>query len=160
MSIEKDKFFMLLAMQEAQKALIENEVPIGAIVVHKDQVIARAYNKVEQEQSAIAHAELLVLKKACSHLNKKYLPDCTLYVTLEPCPMCASACYWTQLGNLFFATQDPKRGYKSIAPSLLHPKTIVSEGLFATESSQLLKTFFQNLRLKKATKNQLDPFLN
>lgn len=148
MRTEEDIYFMQLALEEAKKAYAAAEVPVGALIVHQGEVIARAHNRVEQRNAATSHAELLVLMDACQQQGDKYLPDCTLYVTLEPCAMCAGACYWTQLGRLVFGAKDPKRGYKKWSPCLLHPKTIVSEGILAIESRALLQKFFKNLRKK------------
>lgn len=138
---------MELALEEAAKAYSQQEVPVGAIVTCKEEVIARAYNKVQQDSMATAHADLLVLQKACQQRSSKYLTDCTLYVTLAPCAMCAGACYWTQIGRLVFGAQDEKRGYQRWDPSLLHPKTAVVEGVLQERSTHLLQTFFQQLRL-------------
>lgn len=142
---------MHLALKQAQKAYAQDEVPIGAIVTYGEEVIAQAHNTVEQDGQAVAHADLLALQRACQHKGAKYLPKCTLYVTLEPCAMCAGACYWTQIDKLVFGAQDEKRGYQRWEPSLLHPKTVVVQGVLAEESTRLLQTFFQKLRkpLKK-----------
>ena len=137
---------MQIALEEAKKAYAQEEVPVGALVVHQGKVIARAHNRVEQCHSAASHGDLLALKQACQQKGDKYLPDCTLYVTLEPCAMCAGACYWTQLGRLVFGAKDPKKGYQKWSPCLLHPKTIVSEGILAMESQEILQRFFKNLR--------------
>ena len=141
---------MQLALKQAQKAYAQDEVPVGAVVTYGHEVIAQAHNTVQQNAQAVAHAELLALQQACKKKGEKYLPQCTLYVTLEPCTMCAGACYWTQLGKLVFAAQDKKRGYQQCSPSLIHPKTIVAHGLLAQESTRLLQAFFQQLRLSSS----------
>ena len=137
---------MQLALKQAEKAYAQDEVPIGAIVTYRHEVIAQAHNTVQQDRQAVAHADLLALQQACQRQGEKYLPQCTLYVTLEPCCMCAGACYWTQIGKLIFAAQDEKRGYQQWSPSLIHPQTVVTQGLLAHESTHLLQAFFQKLR--------------
>jgi tRNA(adenine34) deaminase len=136
------------AFKQAKIAFEEGEVPVGAVVVAKNKVIARAYNQTEKLTDVTAHAEVLALTAAANHLGAKYLNECRLYVTLEPCPMCAGALYWAQLGELYLGAKDPKRGFKQCNPSMLHPKTKVTEGLMEKESEQLLLEFFQALRKK------------
>ena len=140
---------MQIALQEAEKGMLANEVPVGAIVVHQEILVSSAYNFVEKKKEATAHAELLALRAACEKTKAKYLPHCTLYVTLEPCPMCAMACYWTQIGRIVFATKDPKKGYSHFSPSLIHPKTICTGGVLEEESKRLLQRFFQDIRKNK-----------
>jgi tRNA(adenine34) deaminase len=118
------------------------------VVVAKNKVIARAYNQTEKLTDVTAHAEVLALTAAANYLGAKYLNECRLYVTLEPCPMCAGALYWAQLGELYLGAKDPKRGFRQCNPSMLHPKTKVTEGLMEKESEQLLLDFFQGLRKK------------
>ena len=137
---------MSLALAEAKQAYRVGEVPVGAIVVYQGKVVAKAHNRVEETKDATAHAELLALQQACHTLGAKYLIGCSLYVTLEPCPMCAMAMYWTQLSSLFFGATDPKRGYRIANPALVHPKTKVAEGLLASNSQALLQNFFQERR--------------
>jgi tRNA(adenine34) deaminase len=136
------------AFKQAKLAFEEGEVPVGAVVVSKNKVIARAYNQTEKLTDVTAHAEVLALTAAANHLGAKYLNECRLYVTLEPCPMCAGALYWAQLGELYLGAKDPKRGFRQCNPSMLHPKTKVTEGLMEKESEQLLLEFFQALRKK------------
>ena len=136
------------AFKQAKLAFEEGEVPVGAVVVAKNKVIARAYNQTEKLGDVTAPAEVLVLTAAANYLGGKYLNDCRLYVTLEPCPMCAGALYWAQLGELHVGASDPKRGYGQCNPQMLHPKTKVFTGLMAKESEQLMLDFFQNLRKK------------
>ena len=121
-------------------------MPIGAIVVSNNRIIARAHNQVEQLQDATAHAEMLALTSAFNHVGGKYLSTCTLYVTLEPCYMCAGATYWAQLGRLVFGASDPQRGYSAVERRLLHPRTKVSKATLSEEATQRLTCFFQQLR--------------
>lgn len=141
-----DQFFMRLAIQQAEKAYELGEVPVGAIIVYKQQVIAKAHNQTESLQDITAHAEILCITAASHALGGKYLTDCKLYVTLEPCAMCAGAIAWAQLGELIFAAEDPKRGYRRYTPSILHPKTIMRTGILQSEAQQLLQSFFRQLR--------------
>lgn len=138
---DPDLFFMEEALKMAEKALHEDEVPIGAIIVAGHQIVAKAHNLVERLSDPTAHAEMQAITSACNHFNAKYLPDCTLYVTVEPCPMCAAATYWAQMGRIVFATGDPKMGY-SRHNHILHPKTVVSQGVGAEKAQLLLKNFF------------------
>lgn len=146
LTIQTDEHFMKLALSEAQKAFDADEVPVGAIIVHKGQVIARAHNYTERLNDVTAHAEMQAFTAAAETLGGKYLWDCTLYVTLEPCVMCAGASFWTQISRIVFAAPDEKRGFNKIKTTLLHPKTEIKGGLMAYESSNLLKSFFQNKR--------------
>ena len=141
-----DEYFMREALKEAENASQEGEVPIGAVVVSQGHIIARAYNQVERLQDATAHAEMLALTTAFSYLGGKYLPTATLYVTLEPCCMCASASYWAQLGRLVFGALDPQRGYTQAGKPLLHPRTAVVGPILEQEAAQLLTNFFCRLR--------------
>ncbi len=140
--------YMQLALVEAKKASKAGEVPVGALLRCGEQIIATGHNLVEKKQDATAHAELSVLQRSCQLKKAKYLPDCTLYITLEPCPMCAMACYWTQIGRVVFGASDPKRGYQRFSHNLLHPKTEILSGVCTQESKELLKGFFENLRTK------------
>lgn len=144
--ILNDEYYMRLALAEAKNAFQEDEIPVGAVVVCKGQVIARAHNMTEKLNDVTAHAEMLAYTSASNFLNSKYLEDCTLYVTLEPCVMCAGASYWTQVSRIVYGASDDKRGYTCAGDSLLHPKTVVQRGLLAEESSALLKEFFRNKR--------------
>ena len=141
-----DTYYMKQALMEAEKAAEQGEVPVGAVVVCRDRIIARAHNLTETLNDVTAHAEMQAITAAANYLGGKYLSDCTLYVTVEPCVMCAGAISWAQLGRLFFGAADEKRGYQRYAPNVLHPKTIVSQGLLAEESSLLMKEFFKNRR--------------
>ncbi|MDY0344225.1 MAG: nucleoside deaminase [Lentimicrobium sp.] len=143
---KNDLDFMREAYNEAEHAGIKDEVPIGAVVVWQGHIIARAYNLTETLTDATAHAEMQAITAASHYLGGKYLNDCTLYVTLEPCPMCASALYWCQLGKLVYGSSDPKRGYTLINSQLLHPKTLVTSGIMATQCGKLVSDFFKNKR--------------
>lgn len=141
-----DAEYMKMALREAQLAASKDEVPVGAIVVCRGQVIARAHNLTETLTDATAHAEMQAITAAAAHLGGKYLDACTLYVTLEPCPMCAGAMNWCQLGKLVYGADDPHRGYSRLTPPMLHPKTIVEKGILADECADLVKQFFKNKR--------------
>lgn len=141
-----DKEYMNIALAEAQKAFDEDEIPIGAIVVCKGRIIARTHNLTEMLNDVTAHAEMQAITAAATHIGGKYLNDCTLYVTVEPCPMCAGAIAWSQLGRLVYGAEDDKRGYRRYAPDVLHPKTEVLSGVCAEESAELMKKFFANKR--------------
>lgn len=141
-----DNYFMKSALREAQKAFDEDEVPVGAVIVCQDKIIARAHNMVESLNDVTAHAEMLAITAATNSLGGKYLNDCTLYVTVEPCTMCAGAIGWSQLGRLVYGAADDKRGYSLIAPKALHPKTKVTAGVMADESTELMKEFFRRKR--------------
>ena len=142
----EDDFFMKQALIQAKEALEFGEVPIGAIVVYENQIIAKAYNMVETLNDVTAHAEMLALTSASDYLGGKYLNKCRLYVTLEPCPMCAGAMKWAQIDSLIYGAEDLKSGFARFGKEILHPKTKVALGLFKEESSELLKHFFENLR--------------
>ena len=134
------------ALKEAQKAFIEDEVPVGAVVVANDTVIARGHNMTEQLNDVTAHAEMIALTSAANYLGSKYLNECTLYVTLEPCLMCASALKWAQLGRLVFGASDDKAGYHVIEAPVLHPKTEIVTGVLEEEAAELMKQFFRMKR--------------
>ncbi len=141
-----DSQYMQMALREAQCAFDEGEVPVGAIVVCKDRVIARAHNLTETLNDVTAHAEMQVITAAANALGGKYLTDCTLYVTVEPCVMCAGAIAWAQVSRVVFGAADDKRGYRRYASDALHPKTVVEQGLMADEASALMKDFFKQRR--------------
>lgn len=138
--------YMKVALAEAQKAYDRNEVPIGAIVVCDERIIARCHNLTETLNDVTAHAEMQAITAAATHIGGKYLNECTLYVTVEPCPMCAGAIGWSQLGRLVYAAVDDKRGYRRYAPDVLHPKTKVLSGVCADEAAILMKKFFAEKR--------------
>ena len=141
-----DEKFMRLAINEARKALQESEVPIGAVIVADGAVIGRGHNLVETLCDATAHAELQAVTAASSTLGGKYLNECTLYVTVEPCVMCAGAIAWSQVGRVVYGAADPKRGYTTVEGRILHPKTVVTAGILADECEALMSGFFADLR--------------
>lgn len=149
MNLYTDEFFMREALKEANKALEIGEVPVGAVVVSKNRIIARAHNQTEKLTDATAHAEMLATTAAANYLGSKYLNECTLYVTLEPCVMCAGALHWVQLQKLVFAASDPQRGYRLVKSNILHPRTAVVEGINQEEAKALIDTFFKRLRDKE-----------
>jgi len=141
-----DEYFMKQAFVEARKALEKNEVPVGAIVVCKNQIIARAHNLTETLNDVTAHAEMLAITAAAEFLGGKYLNECTLYVTLEPCVMCAGALSWAQIKRVAFGANDEKRGFSRCTPNLLHPKTEVSSGIMKNECQEIVQNFFRSKR--------------
>lgn len=141
-----DEYFMKKALDEAKAAFSRDEVPVGAVVVCKDRIIARAHNLVETLTDVTAHAEMQAVTAAANHLGGKYLNECTLYVTVEPCTMCAGALGWAQLGRLVYGASDPKRGFSVYAPEALHPKTEVTAGVMEEECAALMKDFFKKKR--------------
>ncbi len=146
LSVFSDSHFMKEAFKEAQKAFDENEVPVGAIIVCDNKIIARAHNMTERLNDVTAHAEMIAFTSATDFLGGKYLNECTLYVTLEPCVMCAGASYWTQLKKVVYGASDEKRGFAKHQENLLHPKTEIVKGIMEQDCSKILKTFFQQKR--------------
>lgn len=144
--MNSDELFMAEALREAAEASREGEVPVGAVVVCGGKIIARAHNLTETLNDATAHAEMQAITMTADYLGGKYLNDCTLYVTVEPCPMCAAALAWAQLGKLVYGAEDPKRGYHLFTPTLLHPKTEVVSGVCSDDCSALMTEFFRNKR--------------
>jgi tRNA(adenine34) deaminase len=141
-----DSFYMNRALEEARRAAEQGEVPVGAVVVCRDRIIARAHNLTEMLHDVTAHAEMQAITAAANALGGKYLDVCTLYVTVEPCPMCAGALAWAQLGRLVYGASDPKRGYTSLQAPMLHPKTQVTAGVLADECGALMTDFFRQKR--------------
>ena len=141
-----DVQYMQMALREAQCAFDEGEVPVGAIVVCKNHIIARAHNLTETLNDVTAHAEMQAITAAANAIGGKYQTDCTLYVTVEPCVMCAGAIAWAQVSRVVFGAADEKRGYRRYAPEALHPKTVVEGGVMADESAALMKNFFKQKR--------------
>jgi len=141
-----DNFYMRQALAEAREAYREGEIPIGAVVVCKDRIIARSHNLTELLHDVTAHAEMQAITAAAVHLGGKYLADCTLYVTVEPCTMCAGALGWAQVGRVVYGAPDEKRGYKRFAPMALHPRTQVTASIMAEECAALMKSFFEERR--------------
>lgn len=146
LSLHTDEYFMREALKEAQKAFDADEVPVGAVVVCNNQIIARAHNLTETLNDVTAHAEMQAFTSAANFLGGKYLDECSLYVTLEPCIMCAGAAGWTQLGRLVFGAYDKQKGYTSVQGKILHPKTKISNGILNEECAALIKDFFQKKR--------------
>ena len=141
-----DKYFMNEALKEAHKAALSDEVPVGAIIVCDNQIIARAHNYTERLNDVTAHAEMQAFTSASDYLGGKYLNECTLYVTFEPCNMCAGASYWTQLKKVVFGASDKKRGFSNLKENILHPKTEIISGILEEECSKILKEFFKKKR--------------
>mgnify|MGYP002621609540 CR=1 FL=1 len=144
--MEADGKFMREALLEAQLALGEDEVPIGAVVVSRGRIIAKGHNMTERLNDPTAHAEMIAITSACEAIGGKYLNDCTLYVTVEPCPMCAAAMNWAQLGRLVYGASDPKRGCSLFRPQLLHPRTETEAGVLSEDCSGLVSGYFRQKR--------------
>ena len=141
-----DKFYMKQALVEANEAYQKGEIPIGAVVVCRDKIIAKSHNLTELLHDVTAHAEMQAITAAAEHLGGKYLTDCTLYVTIEPCVMCAGALGWSQISRIVYGASDEKRGYCRYAPKALHPRTEVTAGIMAEECAELMQRFFQEKR--------------
>ncbi len=141
-----DIFYMKQALEEARQAFLEDEIPVGAVVVCQGRIIARAHNLTERLTDVTAHAEMQAITAAAQYLGGKYLTDCTLYVTVEPCVMCAGALGWSQISRVVFGAIDEKRGYHLFAPQALHPKTEVVSGVMKTECAELMQDFFRRKR--------------
>jgi tRNA(adenine34) deaminase len=141
-----DNFYMKQALQEAKCAFEEDEIPVGAVIVCGDRIIARAHNLTERLSDVTAHAEMQAITAASEYLGGKYLTDCTLYVTVEPCIMCAGALGWSQIGRVVYGAEDEKRGFRKFAPQALHPKTQLVSGVMEEECALLMKEFFQRKR--------------
>ncbi len=144
--MDSDERYMREALREAHAALDEGEIPIGAVVVAKGRIIGKGHNMTERLHDPTAHAEMIAITAATEALGGKYLTDCTLYVTVEPCPMCAGGLNWAQVGRIVYGAPDPRRGYSMFSPSLLHPKTEVISGTLAGECSALMTDFFKSKR--------------
>ena len=145
-TLTDDERYMRMALDEAHRALARDEVPIGAVIVGGGRVVGRGHNLTETLTDVTAHAEMQAITAAASYLGGKYLDQCTLYVTLEPCTMCAGAIGWSQLQRLVYGASDPKRGYTIFAPAALHPKTKVTSGILADECAQIVQDFFKSKR--------------
>lgn len=146
MNVYSDEYFMRIALKQAQIAFENEEVPVGAVITYDNKVIAKGHNLCEKLTDFTAHAEMQALTSASSYLQNKYLNECTLYVTLEPCVMCAGATFWTRIGRIVFGASDEKRGFLSISKKILHPKTIVTGSVMENECSFLIRSFFQQKR--------------
>lgn len=144
--IDQMEQFMRQALLEARKAEAQGEIPIGAVIVCEGKIIARAHNLTETLHDPTAHAEMLAITSATNYFGGKYLPNCTLYVTIEPCPMCAAALAWTQISQIVYGSGDPKRGYSLFSPSLLHPRTKVMAGILKEECGKIVSDFFKKIR--------------
>ena len=141
-----DEYFMKQAIIEAEKAFAEDEIPIGAVIVSQQRIIARAHNLTQMLNDVTAHAEMQSITSAADVLGGKYLQGCTLYVTVEPCPMCAGALGWSQISRIVYGAKDEKRGYSKFSPSILHPKTVVKSGVLEEQCSALMQKFFAKKR--------------
>ena len=141
-----DERYMRKALREAMAAAEEDEVPIGAVVVCRGRIIAKGHNMTERLKDPTAHAEMIAITAASEAMGGKYLTDCTLYVTVEPCPMCAGALAWSQISRVVYGALDPKRGFSLFSPSLMHPKAEITAGVLASECGQLVSDFFKNKR--------------
>ena len=144
--MEQDERYMKDALREAMAAAGEDEVPIGAVIVCRGRIIGKGRNMTERLNDPTAHAEMIAITAATEAMGGKYLNDCTLYVTVEPCPMCAGALAWSQIGRVVYGASDPKRGFSLFSPSLMHPKTEIVSGVLAEECSSLVTEFFRNKR--------------
>ncbi|BDD02970.1 nucleoside deaminase [Aureibacter tunicatorum] len=148
LSVQGDEYFMQEAFKEALKAYDANEIPVGAVIVCNNKIIARAHNQTEQLTDVTAHAEMLAITAAANYLGAKYLTDCSLYVTLEPCVMCAGALNWAQLKRIVYATEDPSRGFNRLSENIVHPKAKIEKGPMQQQCKALLDDFFSKLRKK------------
>ena len=146
LNVYTDEYFMKEALKEAKKAFEKDEVPIGAVIVCNDRIIARAHNLTEQLNDVTAHAEMQAFTSASNYLGAKFLEDCTLYVTIEPCAMCAGASYWSRIGKIKYGAKDAKKGYTIINQNMLHPKTEVQQGLLTDECGELMTAYFKRKR--------------
>ncbi|MCR4816367.1 MAG: nucleoside deaminase [Bacteroidales bacterium] len=142
----EDEFYMQQALREAKAAFDEGEIPIGAVIVCNGQIVARAHNNTERLHDVTAHAEMIAFTAASNTLDSKYLPECTLYVTVEPCAMCAGAAGWTQIGRIVYGAADEKRGFEKIGRAMLHPKTEITSGVLEEECATLMRDFFKEKR--------------
>ena len=145
-NMEQDERYMKDALREAQAAAAEDEVPIGAVITCRGRIIGKGHNMTERLNDPTAHAEMIAITAATEAMGGKYLSDCTLYVTVEPCPMCAGALAWSQIGRVVYGASDPKRGFSQFSPSLMHPKTEVVSGVLAEECGGMVTEFFRNKR--------------
>lgn len=146
--MDPDERFMSYALLEARQAAEEDEIPVGAVIVCRGKLIAKGHNMTERLHDPTAHAEMIALTAATEALGGKYLSDCSIFVTVEPCPMCAAALGWAQIGRVVYGASDPKRGFSLFTPSLLHPKTQISSGVMEKDCAELMTQFFQNKRKK------------
>jgi len=145
-SIFSDEYFMNEALKEAQKAFDKDEIPVGAVIVHSNRIIARAHNLTEQLNDVTAHAEMQAITSAASFIGGKYLKGCVMYVTLEPCVMCGGALAWSQISRIVYGADDDKRGFSSVSKSISHPKTEIKGGVLSVECGAIMKDFFAKKR--------------
>ena len=145
-NLKKDEEYMRRALMEAQAAFDEDEIPVGAVIVCRDRIISRAHNLTEMLTDVTAHAEMQAITAATASVGGKYLSECRLYVTVEPCVMCAGACYWSQVGSVIYGAADPKRGVSTVYQAVFHPKTTVRGGILEAECGELVSSFFRKLR--------------
>ncbi|MCW3127996.1 MAG: tRNA-specific adenosine deaminase [Bacteroidetes bacterium] len=148
MNLLNDAYWMRLALKEANTALQDDEVPIGAVIVCNNKIIAKGYNQTERLKDVTAHAEMIAITAAANYLGAKFLEDCTLYVTVEPCPMCAAALRWARISKVIYGAHDPKAGYTLFGPKLFHPKTEIQHGVLEHECGTLMTDFFRGKRGK------------
>ena len=148
MNLLNDEYWMRLALKEANYAREEDEVPIGAVIVSNNKIIAKGYNQTERLNDVTAHAEMIAITAAANYLGAKFLEGCTLYVTIEPCPMCAAALRWARISKVVYGAHDPKAGYSQFGPKLFHPKTEIQHGTLEHECGVLMKEFFKGKREK------------
>lgn len=141
-----DEYFMRQALRQAEMAFEAGEVPIGAVVVSESQIIGKGYNQTEMLQDPTAHAEMIAITAACQNLGSKYLPECSIYVTVEPCVMCAGALRWAQVGRIIFGAAEPKTGFSRLGGGILHPKALVTSGVMEAECRGLMVDFFREKR--------------
>lgn len=146
LTVFTDEYFMMQAIKEAEKAAMADEVPIGAVIVCKNNIIAKSHNQTEVLNDVTAHAEILAITSACAHLGSKYLKSCTMYVTMEPCVMCAGALFWSQIGKVVFGASDDKRGFMMYGKELLHPKTKLEFGVCHEQCGSMVRHFFAKKR--------------
>lgn len=146
LQIHSDEYYMKQALHQAEMALEENEIPVGAVIVCENRIIAKAYNQTERLQDITAHAEMIAITSAQNYLGSKYLNECTMFVTLEPCNMCGGALYWSQIGRVVYAASDEKRGFSQTSKKILHPKTKVEFGLLSSHAEVLIEEFFRKMR--------------
>lgn len=144
--MEEHEKYMLEALKEANAAALEEEVPIGAVIVCKGKIIGRGHNMTERLKDPTAHAEMIAITAATEAMGGKYLNDCRIYVTVEPCPMCAGALAWSQIGEVIYGTADPKRGFSMFSPSLMHPKTRIKSGVMKEDCGRIITDFFKSKR--------------
>lgn len=149
LNINSDERFMQEAFKLAVQAKEEGEIPVGAVIVANNRIIAKGYNQTERLNDPTAHAEMIAITSACNFLGTKYLTDCSLYVTLEPCGMCAGGLYWSQLKRLVYGAADEQRGFTKINPRMIHPRTEIKTGILADQSAALILEFFEELRKKR-----------